>query len=77
MNILRKKLIVPAMKDGEPRNRIWRGLAAPTNDKQYDIDFGYVDLLPLSWSFGPMAVWYDTPLLSHSRTDSYSTIVNI
>lgn len=66
-----------SVTDGEPKNRIWRVLAAPARDKQYDIDFGYVDLLPISWATGTMAAWYDTPLLSHRRTDSYSTIVNL
>lgn len=62
---------------GAPRIRIARAFAAPTNDKQWDIDYGYVDLLQPSFSIGVMAAWYDVPTLSHNRTDSYSAILNL
>lgn len=63
--------------DGEPRNRIWQAIPAITNSKKHDIDFGYIDLLPLSWATGVMAAWYDNPTLSSTRTDTYFTMINL
>lgn len=62
---------------GAPRTRIAVGAARPTADKQWDIDYGYVDLLQPSFATGVMAGWYDCPTLSHNRTDIYSTMINL
>lgn len=62
---------------GEPKRRIWRAIPADSAVKTYDIHFGYIDLLPLTWATGVMAAWYDCPTLSANRADAYSTVINL
>lgn len=63
--------------DGEPRHRIARALPAPTNSPDYNIDFGYVDLLQPTFSLGVMAAWYDAPTLASTRADIYCSMINV